>query len=77
MMDDFDTLECEIQPVDTVPGDTGQTLGLLHDKNLLNLDKFDKALVKKRVEPDVICRLKTVVIMLHAKLRIIWGNHLG
>ena len=34
LLDDLDMLECEIQAVDTVPGDTGQTLTLLHNKDL-------------------------------------------
>ena len=52
--DDFDMLECEIQAVDTVPGDTGQTVSSYDNENLQDCDKFDKALLKKRVEPGVI-----------------------
>ena len=51
-------LECEIQAVDTVTGYTGQTLSSFHNKNLLDCDKFDKALLKKRVDPSVIMQAK-------------------
>ena len=55
--DDFDMLECEIQAVGTVPGDTGQTVSSYHSKNY-DCDKFDKALIKKRVDPGVIRHAK-------------------
>ena len=53
-MEDFDRLEHEIKAVDTVPGSAGQTMGLVHDKNWENSDNFDKTLVKKKVDPNVI-----------------------
>ena len=54
--DDFDMLECEIQAVGTVPGDTGQTVSSYHSENLQDCDKFDKALVS-------LDKQKTVLIM--------------
>ena len=57
--DDFDMLECEIQAVDAVPGHTGQTVSSYHNENLQDCDKFDKALLKKRVHPGVIRQAKT------------------
>ena len=56
--DDFNMLECEIQAVGTVPGDTGQTVSSYHSENLQDCDKFDKALLKKRVDPGVIRQAK-------------------
>ena len=50
LLDDFDMLESEIQAMDTVPGDTGQTL------------KFDKTLIKKKVDPSV-CRNRLEPLM--------------
>ena len=47
LSDDFEMLESEIKAVDTVLGDTGQTLSSLHNENLQDCDKFDKALLKK------------------------------
>ena len=35
LSDDFYMLECESQAVDTVPGDTGQTVSSFHNENLL------------------------------------------
>ena len=57
--DDFDMLECEIQAVHAVPGHTGQTGSSYHNENLQDCDKFDKALLKKRVHPSVIRQAKT------------------
>ena len=45
--DDFDMLECEIQAVDTAPANTGPTVSSFHNENLLDCDKFDKALLKE------------------------------
>ena len=57
-LDYIDILECEIQAVDTAPGDTGQTVRLSHNKNLQDCDKFDKALLKNRVDPGIIMQAK-------------------
>ena len=57
-LDDFDMLECEIQAVDTALGDTGQTVSSYYNENLQDGDKFDKALLKKRVDPGVIMQTK-------------------
>ena len=57
-LDDFDMLEYEIQAVDTVPGDTGQTVSSYYNENLQDCDKVDKALLKKRVDPGVIMQAK-------------------
>ena len=74
LSDDLEMLECEIQAVDTAPGDTGQTLSLFHNERLQDCDKFDKALLKKRVHPSYAGK-KIVPIMLHIKIK--WGNFLG
>ena len=44
--------------MDTVSGDTGQTVSSFHNENLQDCDKFDKALLKKRVDPGVIMQEK-------------------
>ena len=54
IMEDFDKLEHEIQAVDIVPGSAAQTMGSVHDKNWENWANFDKALVKKKVDSNVI-----------------------
>ena len=56
--DDFHMLEYEMQAVHTVPGDTGQTVSSYHSENLQDCDKFDRALLKKRVDPSVIGQAK-------------------
>ena len=58
LLDDFDTLECEVQAVGTVPGDTGPNVSSYHNENLQDCDKFDKALLKKRADPSVIMQAK-------------------
>ena len=58
LLDDLHMFECEIQAVDTVPGDTMQTLGSLQGKTLQDCDKFDTALVKKRVDASIIMQAK-------------------
>ena len=58
LSEDSDMLECEIQAVDTAPGDTGQTVGSSQNENLQDCDKFDKALLKKRVDPGVVMQAK-------------------
>ena len=69
-LDDFDTLECEIQAVGTAPGDTGQNVSSYHNENWQHCDKFDKALLKKRVALVSSCRLKIVLIMWLAKIKV-------
>ena len=71
----FDMLEYEIQAVDTVPGDTGQTVSSFHNENLQDCDKFDKALLKKRVDPGVIRQAKNCSDYVACKNQ--WGNLLG
>ena len=46
--------DLDIQAGDTVAGDAGRSMSSVHDPNTRNWDKFDKALVKKRVNPSVI-----------------------
>ena len=48
----------DLQAVHTVPGDTGQTVSSYHSENLQDCDKFDRALLKKRVDPSVIRQAK-------------------
>ena len=57
-LDHFDTLKCEIQAVGTAPGDTGPNVSSYHNENLQDCDKFDRALLKKRVAPSVIRQAK-------------------
>ena len=54
MVDDFDMFNLDIQGSDAVAGDAGQSMGPVHDKHTQNWDKFDKTLVKKRVDLSVI-----------------------
>ena len=51
-------LECEIQAVDNVSGDTGQTVSSYYNENWQDRNKFDKALLKKIVDPGVIRQAK-------------------
>ena len=56
--DDLDILENEIQAVDTGPGDTGQISSSFKNEQLQDCDKFDIALLKKKVDPNVIRQAK-------------------
>ena len=56
--DDLDMLENEIQAVDTGPGDTGQVSSSFQSEQLQDCDKFDIALLKKKVDPNVIRQTK-------------------
>ena len=56
--DDLDMLENEIQAVDTGPGETGQMSSSFIHEQLQDCDKFDIALSKKKVDPNVIRQAK-------------------
>ena len=49
MVDNFDTLDFEIHAVDAVTDNAGQRIGFTEIKGTKEWDKFDKALVKKKV----------------------------